>query len=240
MARVQFTESERAAIDAAWRSIHRLCECTDWSDGPKWREAERLERRETGNSILARAMICKAWFEGLNGAEKPARDFYWIRPGYLQAFLLGVGHAIRREGDAYTGPMVTEARERFGDFKGTVTAVFPTVNFDYAGRELACFDLEGGHCGGHVAWMRDRTRPAKPGECAETLAVLRGIYEESLAPGDPVYRLRVVRRRTAVHRAEFEQNVRHILEHLHADPAGGPWSPAAQSAAAAAMAESVL
>lgn len=107
----QFTKAEREAINAAWQAVRHLCDCTNWGDGPAWREAEKLERRETGNATAARAMICKAWFEGLENPDRPAREFHWIRPGYLKAFLLGVRHACERAGTEYNGPQVEEARQ---------------------------------------------------------------------------------------------------------------------------------
>lgn len=111
-----YTKAEIAAINEAHRSISHLCSCTNWGDGPAWREAERLERRqcasdETQKGPAARAMICKAWLEGLEGADKAARDLYWIRQGYLTAFLLGVRHHVEREGSEYCGPMVEKCRE---------------------------------------------------------------------------------------------------------------------------------
>lgn len=112
----EFTKQEVAAINAAWRKITDLCSRTNWSDGPAWREAEKLERRQvpTGStqaSAAARAMICKGWAEGLDNPDKPIREIYWIRPGYRDALFLGVRHAIERRGDDYSGPIVEEARE---------------------------------------------------------------------------------------------------------------------------------
>lgn len=107
----EFTAPERKAIDAAYRALAYLCDCTDWSDAPALREALKLERAQTGNATAAKAMVCKAWAEGLDNPDKPASAFYWIRPGYLRAFLMGVGHKVRRADDSYTGPMVAEARE---------------------------------------------------------------------------------------------------------------------------------
>ena len=113
---IEFTKAERAAIDAAYRSIAYLCSCTNWSDAGQWRDAEKLERKqaaagEKNVGTWARAMIVKGWAEGLDNPDKPARDIFWIRPGYLSAFLLGVRHAVERAGDDYNGPMVAEARD---------------------------------------------------------------------------------------------------------------------------------
>lgn len=115
----RFTKSEAAAIDAAWRAVANVCACTNWSDGPAWRDAERAERKQAGGDFpqkttWARAMICKAWAEGFDNPDRPARELFWIRPGYLGAFLLGVRHKTERAGDSYTGPKVAEARELCG------------------------------------------------------------------------------------------------------------------------------
>lgn len=112
--KTNYTKAERTAINAAWASIYQLCECTNHSDAPEWNEAERLERRQMDSTTGARAMICKAWLEGLENPDKPAREFYWIRPGYLKAFMLGIRHAVERAGTEYNGPMVEEARQLCG------------------------------------------------------------------------------------------------------------------------------
>lgn len=111
-----YTKPECAAINAAWQEVRHLCGCTNWGDAPAWREAEKLERRQVGDSaspasVAARAMICKAWLEGLEAPETPASKLYHIRPGYRDALFLGVRHAIEHRGDDYTGPMVEAAAE---------------------------------------------------------------------------------------------------------------------------------
>lgn len=110
-----YTKAEAAAINAAWRAIMDLCECTNWSDGAQWKEAEKAERREVADGVApasaaARAMICKAWAEGFDNPGQPARNLYFIRAGYLRALMLGVRHAIERAGTDYCGPMVANAR----------------------------------------------------------------------------------------------------------------------------------
>jgi hypothetical protein len=112
----RYTTAQTAAINAAWRAVKHLCSCTNWSDAGAWREAEKLERRQMapdcdGPATWARAIICKQWLEGLENPETPARHIYYVRPGALQAFLLGVGHAVERLGHHYNGPMVETARE---------------------------------------------------------------------------------------------------------------------------------
>jgi hypothetical protein len=109
-----YTKTECAAINAAWQAVNEVCSRTNWSDRPAWREAEKLEKRQCASdepqkAISARAMICKGWLQGLEEPETPASKLYWIRPGYRDALLLGVRHAIERRGDDYTGPIVEEA-----------------------------------------------------------------------------------------------------------------------------------
>ncbi len=104
-----FTKSERAAISDAFHSLIDLCECTNWSDGPALHEAFKQERRQTQDATVARAMVCKAWSEGVANPEQPASKFYFVRPGYLAAMLLGVRHAVERKENAYTGPKVAAA-----------------------------------------------------------------------------------------------------------------------------------
>jgi hypothetical protein len=110
-----YTKPECEAINAAYREIRELCTRTNWSDAGEWRDAERLERQQVSDtaapsSVAARAMICKAWAEGLDNPEAPASKLYWIRPGYRNALFLGVRHAIERRGDDYNGPLVEECR----------------------------------------------------------------------------------------------------------------------------------
>lgn len=109
-----YTNEECAAINAAWQAISHLCSCTNWSDGPQWKEALRLERQQAASderqkTVWARAMICKGWLEGMEAPDKPASEIFWIRPGYLQALFLGVRHSVERKGTDHCGPMVDEA-----------------------------------------------------------------------------------------------------------------------------------
>lgn len=107
-----YTKAERAAINAAFGKIAYLCNCTNWSDTPQLREALKLERRETGDTVTARAMVVKAWHEGATNPDTPARAIYYVRPGYQRAFMLGVRHAVERlAGAEYTAAMMREALE---------------------------------------------------------------------------------------------------------------------------------
>lgn len=129
--------------------------------------------------------------------------------------------------------------ERSGQFKGEITAVFPTLAFDYAGREFMVYDSDCGHGGARLAWYRT-TRAARPDEFADLLRELRGIYETRPAArpdiyGEPV-RLEVRQRFSLAMRRAWQANARAHRDALRADPAGGPWSPDARAETAAAMA----
>lgn len=111
-----YTKQEAASINDAWRALEYLCSCTNWSDTPALKDALKLEKQQAASDepsplVWARAMVLKAWLKGIDNPNDRARHFYHVRPGYLRAFLLGVGHAVERAGDDYTGPLVTKARD---------------------------------------------------------------------------------------------------------------------------------
>ena len=78
--------------------------------------------------------------------------------------------------------------EHSGEFKGELTAVFPTLEANPG--MLLCYARVGQHSEGSVDWYRG-TRAAKPTEYVDLLRELRGIYERE---GD---KLRVMSRRPA-------------------------------------------
>ena len=102
-----FTKAEREAIDKAWRAITYICDTTNWSDAPQFREAVKLERKETKDATAAKAMACKAWHEGFTNPDRPLREVYWIRPGYMSAMMLGVRHAHERADHSHIPDAVT-------------------------------------------------------------------------------------------------------------------------------------
>ena len=110
--------------------------------------------------------------------------------------------------------------ERSGPFKGELTAVFPSLPFDYFGREMTCYAHIGQHSGCNADWYYT-TRPAKPSEYADLLAELTRIYDDCA--------LRVVRRRTRAHYDALGSEARHSRNELRGNPAGAPWSPAARA-----------
>lgn len=77
------------------------------------------------------------------------------------------------EQDQEFTPVVFRA-ERSGPFKGDVTAVFPTMPADYAGREMTCYMHIGQHSGCSFGWLL-KTRAAKPEEYADLLKELASI-----------------------------------------------------------------
>ena len=106
---IEFTKAERATIDAASRAIAYLSETTNWSDAGAWAEAIKLERRQGLSMTAAKANCAKAWHLGASDPDKPVRDMFHYRPGYLRAYLLGVRHAVERADSDYSGPLFREA-----------------------------------------------------------------------------------------------------------------------------------
>ncbi len=84
--------------------------------------------------------------------------------------------------------------ERSGQFKGDVTAVFPTLPAS-GPDEMTCYAHVGQHSGCTRAWYYG-TRPATPDEYASLLAELTGIY---CTEGDT---LKIVRRISPSHDTE--------------------------------------
>lgn len=76
-------------------------------------------------------------------------------------------------------PVIFRA-ERSGDFRGTVTAVFPTLPGSSAAT-VTCYAHAGQHGIAGRPWY-NTTRAAKPEEYAELLAELRSIYERDDDP----------------------------------------------------------
>ncbi len=80
----------------------------------------------------------------------------------------------------------------FRMWQGEVLALFPTL---VEGPGLILSYMHVGQHGAALNSMAQAGRLATPEEFAPLLAELRGIYETSYAPGDPVIKLRVVKRR---------------------------------------------
>lgn len=117
-------------------------------------------------------------------------------------------------------PIIFRA-ERSGDSKGDVTAVFPTLANDYAGRYFTVYARVGQHGGGSLDWYRS-TRPARPDEYADLLAELRKIYETY---GEQPVKLKLCQRMTAAHRSELSDEAAIARAVLREDPRAAPWIP---------------
>lgn len=90
-------------------------------------------------------------------------------------------------------PVIFRA-DRSGEFKGDVTAVFPTMPYDIQGTMMECYAHVGQHGGCSWAWYHT-TRPAKPDAYKPLLTELE----------QTGYKLRVVKRISPSMRAEFRR-----------------------------------
>lgn len=109
-------------------------------------------------------------------------------------------------------PVIFRA-EKSGDFKGSVTAVFPTLPADMWGLQLTIYARVGQHGGASLDWYW-KTRKARPEEYADLLRELRGIYETSLCPGDPVFSLKVYQKMTPQHRDAFRAEADRVWKYM--------------------------
>lgn len=95
-------------------------------------------------------------------------------------------------------PVIFRA-DKAGDFKGDITAVFPTLPGTSEPYSATCYAHVGQHGTCRRAWY-NTTRAAMPDEFADLLRELRGIYERDADP-DAV-RLVIAKRWTRHHDAE--------------------------------------
>ena len=102
-------------------------------------------------------------------------------------------------------PVIFRA-ERSGQFKGQVTAVFPTQPGTNSPATFTVYAHIGQHGSGSLDWYRT-TRPASDAESAPLLAELRGIYGRSLGGEAPV-ELVPCKRITAKHTAALLAELR--------------------------------
>jgi hypothetical protein len=82
----------------------------------------------------------------------------------------------------------------FRMYRGELCAYFPTE--EWAPGQIPCYARGEGHGGACRTWLR-KGRPATEFEYSDLLAELRGIYERSDGPNDPVIPLKVYRRAPA-------------------------------------------
>ena len=86
---------------------------------------------------------------------------------------------------------------KYRDKSAEILAVFPYEAHDRAGRFVTCYAHVGQHGGAQMAHVHSATRPARPDEYDELYQELKGIYEKPKFSGDPVYQLRIVKRRSS-------------------------------------------
>ena len=86
---------------------------------------------------------------------------------------------------------------KYTDKSAEVLAVFPYEDHDRAGTFVTCYAHIGQHGGAQMAHVHSATRPAKPDEYAALLRELKQIYERPKFPGDPVYQLKIIKRRSS-------------------------------------------
>ena len=97
---------------------------------------------------------------------------------------------------------------KYRDTSAEILAVFPYEAHDRNGRFVTCYAHVGQHGGATMAHVLSATRPAKPDEYADLYRELQGIYERAKFPGDPVYQLRIVKRRSARRTQEMLEKAR--------------------------------
>lgn len=79
---------------------------------------------------------------------------------------------------------------------GEVLALFPYMPHDSSGSLVACYAHLGQHGCAEVAHVMASTRPARPDEYADLHRELTQIYELTRFPRDPLFKLRIIKRRS--------------------------------------------
>ncbi len=178
--------------------------------GYGFKVGQRVEIRDWANggrAALATIASRSHWKATTAGYDERDGGPFYSLDGFATARAGGVYHEAELKAPDVL-PVIFRA-ERSGDFKGDVTAVFPTLPHDTQGRHLTIYAHVGQHGGGSFGWYHG-TRAAKPDEWADLEAELRGIYERAFTDGDPVYLLQPAQRMTPAHRKAFEAEARRI------------------------------
>lgn len=81
----------------------------------------------------------------------------------------------------------------FRVYRGELLALFPTEQWARTGADITCYARVGQHAPACRSLLR-LGRLAAPDEYAGLLVELRGIYERSTGPNDPVIPLKVYKR----------------------------------------------
>ena len=98
---------------------------------------------------------------------------------------------------------------KYTDKSAEILAVFPYEAHDRAGRSVSCYAHIGQHGGAQMTHVMSATRPAKPDEYAELYEELQGIYERSTFPRCPIFKLRIINRRSAKRVRKMLEKARH-------------------------------
>ena len=97
---------------------------------------------------------------------------------------------------------------KYTDKSAEILAVFPYEAHDRAGRFVSCYAHIGQHGGAQMAHVLSATRPAKPDEYAELYQELQYIYERPKFKGDPVYKLKIIQRRSSKRMSKIFEKAR--------------------------------
>lgn len=89
MERLTHNKSETKAINDAWRALRELVESTNYGNAMRLRDAYKMEQGYWQNAPVSKAAICKAWAEGYEYPDMPARDLIGHRDGCVLAFIVG-------------------------------------------------------------------------------------------------------------------------------------------------------
>lgn len=92
-----YTRKELAAINAAWRDLAYLAECTSWSNPPRLADALRYETRERGASV-AKVLMVRDALQGMTAPLSAADLFYQLSPGICTAHMFGAWLGERSTG----------------------------------------------------------------------------------------------------------------------------------------------
>ena len=94
---------------------------------------------------------------------------------------------------------------KYKDKSGEILAVFPYVPHNRAQTLVACYVHVGQHCSAQMSHVMTATRPATPDEYADLHCELTQIYERTHFPRDPVFNLRIIKRRSSRRVAAVQQ-----------------------------------
>ena len=97
---------------------------------------------------------------------------------------------------------------KYRDKSAEILAVFPYEVHDLADGFVTCYAHIGQHGGAEMEHVHSATRPAKPHEYAGLYHELKGIYERPKFEGDPVSKLRIIKRRSSKRMSEALEKAR--------------------------------